>query len=51
MGNLSFFLGGRAANEEVEGWQLKLAAIRAAIRFARATGRLEIEEQEGVGRT
>ena len=46
MGSFSFFLGERAADEEAEGWQPELAAVRAAIRFARATGRLETEVRE-----
>lgn len=46
MGNLSFFLGGRAANEVADEWQPDLAAVRAAIRYAKATGRLEPEGRE-----
>jgi hypothetical protein len=46
MGNISFFLGGRAAEEDPKGWQPDWTAIKAAIRFAAATGRLAATEQQ-----
>jgi hypothetical protein len=39
IGNVSFFLGGRST-EEKGGWKPELEAVRAAVRFATATGRL-----------
>ncbi|RKK75488.1 hypothetical protein BFJ71_g17118 [Fusarium oxysporum] len=39
-GNLSFHLGGKAASDGQE-WTLNMDAVRATIRFAIATGRLE----------
>ncbi|KAJ0132092.1 Uncharacterized protein HZ326_24827 [Fusarium oxysporum f. sp. albedinis] len=39
MGNLSFFLGGKTA-EDGHKWRPNLAAVRAAIKFAISTGRL-----------
>ena len=40
MGNLSFFLGGKTA-EDGHKWRPNLAAVRAAIKFAKSTGRLD----------
>jgi hypothetical protein len=40
MGNLSFFLGGKTA-EDGHKWRPNLAAVRAAIKFAISTGRLD----------
>jgi hypothetical protein len=40
MGNLSFFLGGKTA-EDGHKWRPNLAAVRAAIKFAIRTGRLD----------
>ena len=39
-GNLSFHLGGKAASDGQE-WKPDMDAVRATIRFAIATGRLE----------
>jgi hypothetical protein len=39
IGNVSFFLGGRSTEEEGR-WKPELEAVRAAVRFATATGRL-----------
>lgn len=46
MSNLSFFLRGRAAKEVADEWRPDLAAVRAAIRYAKATGRLKPEERK-----
>ncbi|KAJ6437917.1 reverse transcriptase [Purpureocillium lavendulum] len=40
IGNLSFFLGGKAASND-DRWELDMQAVRATIRFAIATKRLE----------
>jgi hypothetical protein len=40
MGNLSFFLGGKTA-EDGHKWRPNLAAVRAAIKFAKSTRRLD----------
>ena len=40
MGNLSFFLGGKTA-EDGDKWRPNLGAVRAAIKFAISTGRLD----------
>ncbi|KJZ72811.1 hypothetical protein HIM_07755 [Hirsutella minnesotensis 3608] len=40
IGNLSFFLGGKAASDD-DGWEPDSQAVRATIRFAIATKRLE----------
>jgi hypothetical protein len=40
MGNLSFFLGGKAASDGPK-WAPNLQAVRAAIRFALETKRLD----------
>jgi hypothetical protein len=45
MGNLSFFLGGKAASDS-DKWQLDIQAVRATIKFAMATGRLDTEHTE-----
>jgi hypothetical protein len=39
MGNLSFFLGGKAASDGLQ-WAPNLEAVRAIVKFAIATGRL-----------
>ncbi|EXK78355.1 hypothetical protein FOQG_16955 [Fusarium oxysporum f. sp. raphani 54005] len=39
MGNLSFFLGGKSASDGPK-WAPNLEAVRAAIKFVMATGRL-----------
>lgn len=50
LGNASFFLGGRAAeDEEKEDWQPAWAAVRAAIGYARATARLDWVPEEAQG--
>jgi TPP-dependent trihydroxycyclohexane-1,2-dione (THcHDO) dehydratase len=46
MGNTSFFLSGRAADEVAKGWQPNWAAVRAAIRFKTTMGRLAAVERE-----
>jgi hypothetical protein len=38
---LSFFLGGRAASEQEKGWKPNISAVRATVKYAAATGRLE----------
>ncbi|KGO75183.1 hypothetical protein PITC_058040 [Penicillium italicum] len=38
--DLSFYLGGRSPSDDQK-WTPKLVAVRASIRFAIATGRLE----------
>ena len=43
MGNLSFFLGGKAASDGTE-WAPNLRAVRAAIRFAMDTKRLDANQ-------
>ena len=40
IGNLSFFLGGKAASDD-DRWELDMQAVRATIRFTIATKRLE----------
>jgi hypothetical protein len=40
-GCLSFFLGGRAASEQEKGWAPNMSAVRATVKYAIATGRLE----------
>jgi hypothetical protein len=40
-GCLSFFLGGRAASEQEKGWKPNMSAVRATVRYATATGRLD----------
>jgi hypothetical protein len=42
MGCLSFFLGGKAPTEPAS-WKLNLAAIRAAVKYTIATGRLAVD--------
>jgi ribonuclease HI len=42
MGNLSFFLGGKSASDGPK-WAPNLEAVRAAVKFAMATGRLSRE--------
>ena len=39
-GNLSFFLGGKAASDK-DNWKPNMQAVRATIKFAMATGRLD----------
>jgi hypothetical protein len=38
---LSFFLEGRAATEPEKGWTPDISAVRATVKYAIATGRLE----------
>jgi hypothetical protein len=38
---LSFFLKGRAASKLEKGWALDILAVRATVKYAIATGRLE----------
>lgn len=45
MGNLSFFLGGRAASDADNKWKPNMEAVRAAIKFAMATKRLDIGQR------
>ena len=45
MGNLSFFLGGKAASNKGK-WQPDVQAVRTTIKFAMATGRLDTEHTE-----
>ena len=40
-GCLSFFLGGRAESEQEKGWTPDISAVRATVKYAIATGRLE----------
>lgn len=47
MGNLSFFLGGKEATDQ-DSWKPNMNAVRATIKYAIATGRLE-REAEGQG--
>lgn len=50
LGNVSFFLGGRAVEEkEEQGWQPTWAAVRAAVGYARATARLDWVPEKGRG--
>ena len=42
VGNLSFFLGGKSGSDD-EGWKPDMAAVRTAIKFAMATGRLDVD--------
>ena len=42
-GDLSFFLGGRRPGDDDDNWGPCLAAVDAAIAFARTTGRMEME--------
>ena len=42
-GDLSFFLGGRRPGDDDDNWGPCLAAVDAAIAFARSTGRMEME--------
>jgi hypothetical protein len=43
-GNLSFYLGGKAPSDP-ETWTLNMDVVRATIKFAIATGRLEMEAE------
>ena len=47
IGDISFCLGGRSKNTEMDPtpWEPNMNAVRAAIRYAMATGRLLAEEQ------
>jgi hypothetical protein len=47
MGNLSFFLGGKAPSDP-EPWTLNTDAVRATIRYAIATGRLDAEIEQSM---
>jgi hypothetical protein len=47
---LLFFLGGRAVSEQEKGWKPNISAVRATVKYAVATGRLEwtpINQWEG----
>lgn len=44
MGNLSFFLGGKAASDG-DKWRPDMKAVRAAVQFALATKRLDLAQQ------
>jgi hypothetical protein len=44
MGNLSFFLGGKAASDD-DKWAPDMRAVRATIKFAIATGRLDMDQK------
>jgi hypothetical protein len=44
-GNLSFYLGGKALSNP-ETWTPNTDAVRATIKFAIATGRLDIEVEQ-----
>jgi hypothetical protein len=44
MGNLSFFLGGKAASDG-DKWAPDMQAVRATIKFALATWRVDIDEK------
>jgi hypothetical protein len=44
-GNLSFYLGGKAPSD-LEKWTPNIDAVRAAIEFALATGRLDMEAEQ-----
>ena len=43
-GNLSFYLGGKSPSDD-ESWAPNMEAVRATIRFAMATGRLDVGRQ------
>ncbi|ENH63725.1 hypothetical protein FOC1_g10000002 [Fusarium oxysporum f. sp. cubense race 1] len=42
-GNLSFYLGGKSPSDDAK-WTPNMQAVHATIRFAIATGRLELQE-------
>ena len=44
-GNLSFYLGGKSPSDDTK-WSPNMQAVRATIRFAIATGRLEAEQPQ-----
>jgi hypothetical protein len=44
MGNLSFFLGGKSASDG-DKWAPDIQAVRATIKFAIATGRLDRDQK------
>jgi hypothetical protein len=44
MGNLSYFLGGKAASDG-DKWTPDMRAVRATIKFAIATGRLDMDQK------
>ena len=44
-GNLSFYLGGKAPSDR-ETWTLNMDAVRATIKFAIATGRLDMDVEQ-----
>jgi len=44
-GNLSFYLGGKAPSDP-ETWTPNIDAVRATIKFAIATGRLDMEIEQ-----
>lgn len=45
VGNLSFFLGGKTAEDGYK-WSPNLQAVRVAIKFAISTGRLDATQTE-----
>jgi hypothetical protein len=44
-GNLSFYLGGKAPSD-LETWTLNMDAVRAIVKYAIATGRLEMDVKQ-----
>ena len=44
-GNISFYLGGKTAMDD-DNWAPNMDAVRATIRFAIATGRLDTNQQQ-----
>jgi hypothetical protein len=48
-GNLSFYLGGKAPSEP-EKWTPNMDAVRATIKFAISTARLDIEVEQAAPR-
>ncbi|EAQ84299.1 hypothetical protein CHGG_10703 [Chaetomium globosum CBS 148.51] len=46
-GSLSFYLGGKAPSD-IRNWSPDMKAVRATIKYAMATGRLELNEEESL---
>jgi len=45
-GSLSFYLGGKALSDSKQ-WSLDMKAVRATIKYAMATGRLDPDDEQG----
>lgn len=44
-GSLSFYLGGKARSDQVKNWAPSIEAVKATVRYAIATGRLETADK------